>query len=761
MARKLVVEIVGDSQSLQRSFRQSSNAAKVFESDVAKSARGAVSASLSFRGLGRAAAYASGYLIGGAGLAIALKDVTKAAVEHQAAQAQLASAVTHSGASYQEYAVQINATLKAQRDLAGFTENETDAAFTKLLRTTQSVSAALRDTNLAMEIARGAGIDLSRASDIVNKTLAGQTTGLRRLGVELPKGVSAYRALQIAGQKYAGAIAAFTGTAAGAQARLTNAIHETEITIGTALLPTITKLSNEIADWLNKSDNQKRLQQDVNTVLRDGTAIVKDLTAVIKTASDAVGGFSNLVKILIGLKVAKTLLEWRAATVAFGAAAGTAGAAGAVGALYAAVSRLAAIGAVSIAIRFPGLAAGLAGLLSVPGAIAAATAAAVLASSGAAPNVSGIPKAGRASFVAGLASHGDIPKSILLQAAKAGGIDPNTPAGNALKNPKVVAYLYSWAAQHGLLPQIAGGAGAEAAAKAAAGKARSAVAAAGGATGSSSSATAPLDRLSQIQDQVARARLAVAQGTKGAQAELVAALKAEIDFDKKYAAIQEQLAAQGGKDAKKHSQTAQALIASETSDLNEITALTAKHTVAAKKKTKAATAAVGFSVPLGLQLAAAQAGAISGNAGDLSAARAIKAYAEKVLRSGKATLQTQIDAWNEIATQNATIASILGNIGKRTVHSVVTSAEQIVKGIHFASTADKVAAEARIAQAQAHGGRIPNVQGVGGQPIIIHSPVYLDGKKIADNSVYHQQRAGAHAAVQTRGPQAGRNARVH
>jgi hypothetical protein len=124
-------------------------------------------------------------------------------------------------------------------------------------------------------------------------------------------------------------------------------------------------------------------------------------------------------------------------------------------------------------------------------------------------------------------------------------------------------------------------------------------------------------------------------------------------------------------------------------------------------------------------------------------------------------LQTQIDAWNEIASQNATIAGILGNVGKQTKHSVVLSSAQFVKGLHFASLADKQAAEARFAQAQAHGGRVPNDIGVAGQAIVIKNHVILDGQVVANSTVKHNQRSGSYSAVQTRGPQAGRNARVH
>jgi hypothetical protein len=777
LARKISVEIVGDASSVQRSFAKAGASAKTFDRDLGKSVRGVAAASLSFHGLGRALSFASGYFLASGGLVFGLKAATKAAIDHQATEAQLAAAVTHSGMSFVRYGQQISETLTAQEKLSGFSEEDSVQSFTKLLRTTRDLTKATQDNQLAMEIARGAGISLNAASNIVNKTLAGQTTGLRRLGVELPKGVSGYRALQIAGEKYGGSLAAWSGTAAGKQALLGLALHETEVSIGTALLPTITRLSGELADWLNKSDNQKRVQGDVAEAVRDTTAVVKVFAGAVKVAADAVGGFKHLMELLIGLKVARTLAAWRTATILFGASAGTAGAAGSVGTLLLAVKKLAAISAVSIAIRFPGLAAGLSGLLAVPGAIAAATAAAVLSASGDAPNVPGLPKGGKGAVVASLGSHGQIPESVMKAAAKSAGISSSTVAGKAFQNDKFVNFLYAWVKKHGLLGTAAGGAGVEAAAKSAAGKSRAVVAGMGGSAGVSGvSGVSGLDALSKIQNQVAQARLAASKGTSGAQAQLVAALKAEIDYDAKYAAIQTKLADRGGKDAAKHAQKMQQLLADEASAYDEIAAGQSKVESSAKKASTAAKAAAKkraeearkaaaarkkaladaaakaqtFTVPMNLLIAQAKAGSTSTAKDDIAVALRIKAFAEATIRSNKKKGQALVDAWDEITNE----MSVIGTKAKPVTGFRKASLASLTAGLGLSPAARKMA-EARLAQAQAHSGYVPTGQGVLGQQITIHINGAGNPDAVAEKVIAKINRGRTQSVTQRRGPNAG------
>jgi hypothetical protein len=756
LARRISVEIVGDSASLQRSFQRSGASAKVFERDIGKSARGAVAASLSFRGLGRAAAYASGYLLGGAGLAYALKASISNSENLEKAQRSLAVVVQRNGGNFKQQLPIIEKWAAAQ-DRFGVSTVQAEQGLARATVITGSAAAGMRAYTEALEISKATGKSFSAVLLASAKANAGQTTALARYIGKIPKGTSALKLFTLIQAKYAGQATANTS----ATDKLGASFSNIETIVGTALLPTVNKYSSELSDWLGKSKNQERITRDVSQAVKEATTVTKDLTAAVKLAAQAVGGFKNLLEGLLVLKIASVATAWATGFAAAGTAA--AGAATKMERVKGALAglRLASVAPIIFTVEVIGLRAIANKIKDLQNQALNAAAAPTTDQQKAAlvPRLAREYKQYRAS---GMSAKDAIVKlenqlgagihkvRVRDKSDPSGAHDTFKTVGGSLQAADIVASAISYAGGGAEKKRI------DALRKKQGETAKKAAAAV------KSDASAPLDALSRIQDQVAQARLAVAQKQKGATRKLVAALKAEIDYDKKYAAIQEQLAARGGKDAKKHSQTAQALIASETADLNEITSLTAKHAAAAKKTKKASKVAVAsFAVPLGLQLAAARAGATVTTGDDLLTAEKIKAFAQKVLRSGKTTMQTQIDAWNEIAAQNATIAGILGNVGKRTQHSVVESSAQFVKGLHFASLADKQAAEARFAQAQAHGGRVPNNIGVAGQAIVIKNHVILDGQIVANSTTKHQQRSGSYAAVQTRGPQAGRNARVH
>src|SRR6185436_1310023 len=79
MSRKLIVEVVGDTKSLDRSLNKASRNVKGFSGDVGKAGRGAVAASGAFHSLGRSVAFASGAFLGAAGFVSVVRQSISAA----------------------------------------------------------------------------------------------------------------------------------------------------------------------------------------------------------------------------------------------------------------------------------------------------------------------------------------------------------------------------------------------------------------------------------------------------------------------------------------------------------------------------------------------------------------------------------------------------------------------------------------------------------------------------------------------------------
>jgi hypothetical protein len=134
--------------------------------------------------------------------------------------------------------------------------------------------------------------------------------------------VTGQQALILVQKQYAGAADAYSRTAEGAQQRLDVAIHRTEVTIGTALIPTISRLSTHLADWLDKSQNQERIQRDVDKAVKAGTQIVKGFAAAVNLVAppieavvSALGGLQNAVEDALILGI---VFKARKAAQAFG-----------------------------------------------------------------------------------------------------------------------------------------------------------------------------------------------------------------------------------------------------------------------------------------------------------------------------------------------------------------------------------------------------------------------------------------------------------
>src|SRR5215831_1992464 len=278
--------------------------ARQAEHDIGRLARGAIYGSGVFRSMGRSIFYAGGSLIGAYGITQAIHKFISAATDSQAIMTQVTAATRAAGLSWRDQKAGIDEAITSIEKL-GFTEEDAARSFTLLIRGSRDVRTAHREEALAADIARGRNIALSTASNAVARAYGGQTAALRRLVPFIQKGASAQEAIRQASQAYANSAEKFAHTTAGAYARLQVAIHRTEVGIGTQLLPTITRLLNKSADWLQNSENQKRIQRDVHDVISLVTSAVKDFKGaldavlpVLKEINKALGGTKETLKIL-------------------------------------------------------------------------------------------------------------------------------------------------------------------------------------------------------------------------------------------------------------------------------------------------------------------------------------------------------------------------------------------------------------------------------------------------------------------------------
>src|SRR5437588_678148 len=163
---KIQVQLVGDDRSLTRMWAHASRGARTFDRDIGRSARGALAATLSVRGLGRALAFGSTGFLGGAGLGFALKDTIAKAEESQRVLGQTDVAVTRSGLSWKRWGREIRAAALEQSKISGFDDEKILSSFDVFIRRTRNVAKALHETALAQDVARGRNIALAAGQQI-------------------------------------------------------------------------------------------------------------------------------------------------------------------------------------------------------------------------------------------------------------------------------------------------------------------------------------------------------------------------------------------------------------------------------------------------------------------------------------------------------------------------------------------------------------------------------------------------------------------
>ena len=165
-----------------------------------------------------------------------LSDSARAAAEADVSSDRLRTSIEATGKSYEQYAKQIDAAAEAGLRLAFDDEDVLDALST-LTQTTGDAETALQDLAIAEDLARGKGISLATASEIVGKVAAGNTGILSRYGIVLKDGATAAEALAAIQTRYAGQAEAYGESTAGALDRARVAFANFQEEIGGILGP--------------------------------------------------------------------------------------------------------------------------------------------------------------------------------------------------------------------------------------------------------------------------------------------------------------------------------------------------------------------------------------------------------------------------------------------------------------------------------------------------------------------------------------------
>jgi hypothetical protein len=234
--------------------------------------------------LGKAAG-AAGLAIAG-GLAVGLEKSVNAAMEAQTSQAKLAQAFKNAGLSAAKLEPQVK-TLEAASRKLGFTEEEVHSSLSSLITATHDYGQARKEVTVAEDVARFKSVSLTDATKMLTMAQTGSQRAAKQLGITVSpvtktyddlkagmgKVIDAHEKLQLATAKLTdkqltgqavidsvsahvkGQAAAYSQTAAGGMEAFKAQLNYLEISLGTALLPALAKVSAEAAKmtaWLTE-----------------------------------------------------------------------------------------------------------------------------------------------------------------------------------------------------------------------------------------------------------------------------------------------------------------------------------------------------------------------------------------------------------------------------------------------------------------------------------------------------------------------------
>lgn len=244
-SRKVEVKLVGDASKLSGAFSKAGKDGDSF----GRKLRGGVGGS--FKTLALGAGLAGAAVVGG--LAVGLTASVRAALESEESQKRLDAALKSVGSTSGTLRGQIDAANTSLSQMSGFDDEDLQNAFSDLVRTTGDAQGSLRNYGLVADLARAKNIPLAGAAKIVGRVMNGNTSVLKRYGIELEKGATSQDALAAMQKKFGGAAKAYGDTTAGSIDKAKVAFGNIKETIGGALLPVVASAATSFAGFASQA----------------------------------------------------------------------------------------------------------------------------------------------------------------------------------------------------------------------------------------------------------------------------------------------------------------------------------------------------------------------------------------------------------------------------------------------------------------------------------------------------------------------------
>ena len=304
-SRTLKLSILADVDDLKKKLDTGANEVEGFGGKLEKFSK--VAAAAFAAAAAAAAAYAGKLAIEG----------VKAAIEDEAAQKRLATALESvTGATESQIKAVEDQILKTSL-ATGVADDKLRPALQRLATATGSLDQSQKLLNLALDISAATGKDVESVSNALAKAYEGNTASLSRLGIGMSaaeikaKGLDG-TILELS-NTFGGAATVQANTFEGQIARLKVGFDEAKESVGAALLPTLKNLldyfTNTLIPKLIDAKNQaidpiKKAFEDNKETLTALWKFIKDylvpifetvLVTAIKNAGTAIAGVVNII----------------------------------------------------------------------------------------------------------------------------------------------------------------------------------------------------------------------------------------------------------------------------------------------------------------------------------------------------------------------------------------------------------------------------------------------------------------------------------
>ena len=243
-----------------------------------------------------------------AGLAVALGDAVKGAIEDAAEQDKLAQQIKRTTGATDLQIAGIENYITAAGKQKGFTDSVLRPSMGGLVRATQDVEKAQELMTLAMDVSTAKGVPLESVTKALEKAYGGNYKALALLSPELrdmiKEGASLEDVMKELSNTFGGAASDAAQTTAGKFARMKIALDETKESIGAALMPAV----EAVLPYLQKFADWAQDNPDVFLIAAGAlAAIAASIVAInIAMALNPIG----LIVIAVGLAIAALAIAY-------------------------------------------------------------------------------------------------------------------------------------------------------------------------------------------------------------------------------------------------------------------------------------------------------------------------------------------------------------------------------------------------------------------------------------------------------------------